>query len=77
MSKYLTYEDRMNIALGLKEQLSFTVISDSLCKDRTAIAKEVKKHAIPLRRGTASAFGMFSGTSQEHHPEAQAPQKVT
>ena len=30
MSKFLTYEDRMNIALGLKEQLSFTVIADSL-----------------------------------------------
>lgn len=51
MSKFLTYEDRMNIALGLKEQLSFTVIADSICKDRTAIAKEVKKHAIDKRSG--------------------------
>lgn len=54
MSKFLTYEERMNIALGLKERLSFTVIADSLCKDRTAIAKEIKKHAIEKRSGCSS-----------------------
>ena len=45
MSKFLTYEDRLVIAQLLQENVSFGVIGNKLGKDRTTIAKEIKKHS--------------------------------
>lgn len=42
MSKYLTYEERLEIEGGLKKNLSFGAIANLIGKDRTTIAKEVK-----------------------------------
>lgn len=43
MSKFLSYEDRMIIAQRLQENVSFGAIGTELGKDRTTIAKEIKK----------------------------------
>ena len=41
MSKYLTYEERLEIESCLREKLSFGSIASQLGKDRTTKAKEV------------------------------------
>ena len=48
MSKFLTYEDRLVIAQLLQENVSFGVIGKKLGKDRTTIAKEIKKHSYDI-----------------------------
>ena len=45
MSKFLFYEDRMIIAQRLQENASFGTIGKELGKDRTTIAKEIKKYS--------------------------------
>ena len=45
MSKFLSYEDRMVIAQRLQENASFGAIGKELGKDRTTIAKEIKKYS--------------------------------
>lgn len=39
MSKFLTFEDRLIIEKGLRENQSFGFIAKALGKDRTTIAK--------------------------------------
>lgn len=51
MSKYLTYEERLEIEGGLKKNLSFGAIAKFIGKDRTTIAKEVKKHSFERKTG--------------------------
>ena len=51
MSKYLTYEERLEIQQGLKNQLSFGKIAISIGKDRTTVAKEIKKLHTATFRG--------------------------
>ena len=51
MSKFLTYEDRLVIAQLLQENVSFGVIGNKLGKDRTTIAKEIKKHSYDKKSG--------------------------
>ena len=51
MSKFLTYEDRLVIAQLLQENVSFGVIGKKLGKDRTTIAKEIKKHSYDKKSG--------------------------
>lgn len=51
MSKYLTYEERLEIQQGLKNQLSFGEIAISIGKDRTTVAKEIKKYAFEQKTG--------------------------
>ena len=51
MSKFLTYEDRLVIAQLLQENASFGVIGKKLGKDRTTIAKEIKKHSYDKKSG--------------------------
>lgn len=51
MSKYLTYEERLVIEAGLKEKLTFGGIGLKLGKDRTTIAKEVKKYSYEKKSG--------------------------
>lgn len=51
MSKYLTYQERLEIEASLKENLSFGVIALKLKKDRTTISKEIKRHTIAKKTG--------------------------
>lgn len=51
MSKFLTYEDRLVIAQLLQENASFGVIGKKLGKDRTTIAKEIKRHSYDKKSG--------------------------
>lgn len=51
MSKFLTYEERLNIAKGLKECQSFGAIAKQIGKDRTTVAKEVKNHSYEKKSG--------------------------
>ena len=51
MSKFLTFEDHLTIEKGLRENLSFGAIAKELGKDRTTVAKEVRKYAYDLKSG--------------------------
>lgn len=51
MSKFLSYEDRMIIAQCLQENASFGAIGKELGKDRTTIAKEIKKYSYDKKSG--------------------------
>ncbi len=51
MTKFLTYEDRLEIAASLKDNCSFGEIGKKLGKDRTTIAKEIKKHSYERKSG--------------------------
>ncbi|MFQ7336766.1 MAG: helix-turn-helix domain-containing protein [Roseburia faecis] len=51
MSKFLSYEDRMIIAQRLQENASFGAIGTELGKDRTTIAKEIKKYSYDKKSG--------------------------
>jgi len=51
MSKFLTFEDRLLIEKGLRENLSFGAIAKELSKDRTTVAKEIKRYAYDLKSG--------------------------
>ena len=51
MSKFLSYEDRLIIAKRLQENASFGAIGKELGRDRTTIAKEVKKYSYDKKNG--------------------------
>ncbi len=51
MSKFLSYEDRLIIAQRLQENASFGAIGRELGRDRTTIAKEVKKYSYDKKSG--------------------------
>ena len=51
MSKFLTFEDRLTIEKGLRENRSFGTIAKEIGKDRTTVAKEIKKYARDLKSG--------------------------
>ena len=51
MTKYLTYEERLEIQAGLKESLSFGAIARNLGKDRTTVSKEIKRHSYEKKSG--------------------------
>ena len=44
MSKYLTYEERLEIQQGLKNQLSFGKIAISIGQNRTNVSEAIKKY---------------------------------
>lgn len=44
MSKFSTYEERLNLQKYLKESLSFKEIGRRLDKDSTTISREIRKH---------------------------------
>lgn len=46
MAKFLIYENRMEIEVGLREHLTFTEIGIKLLIDRTTISKEVRLYSI-------------------------------
>ena len=51
MSKFLSYEDRLIIARRLQENASFGEIGKELGRDRTTIAKEIKKYSYDKKSG--------------------------
>lgn len=51
MSKYLSYEERLEIQAGLKQNLSFGKIAWNIGKDRTTVAKEIKRHSYEKKSG--------------------------
>jgi len=51
MSKYLTYDQRLEIEAGLKKNLSFGAIAKTISKDRTTISKEIKRNHIIKKTG--------------------------
>lgn len=51
MSKFLSYEDRLIIAQRVQENASFGAIGKELGKDRTTIAKEIKKYSYDKKSG--------------------------
>ena len=53
MSKYLTYDQRLELEAGLKNCLSFGAIGKIISKDRTTISKEVKRNHIIRKTGYA------------------------
>ena len=48
MSKFLSYENRMIIAQNLQENAFFEAIGKELGKDRTTIAKGIKKYFMKI-----------------------------
>ncbi len=52
MSKFLTYDDRLEIQEGLKQHLSFGKIGEKIGKDRTTVAKEIKKYSFEQKTGS-------------------------
>ena len=51
MSKFLSYEDRLIIGQRLRDNASFGEIGKELGRDRTTIAKEVKKYSYDKKSG--------------------------
>jgi len=54
MSHYTTFEERLDIENGLRENLSFGEIANRLNKDRSTISREVRKYASVQRIGYGS-----------------------
>jgi IS30 family transposase len=53
MSKYLTFEERLEIEVSLKDNHSFGEIAGKINKDRTTISKEIKRNHIIRKTGYA------------------------
>lgn len=51
MSKFFTYEDRLELQKYLKESLSFKEISRRLDKNPTTISREVRKYCSEVATG--------------------------
>ncbi len=51
MSKFLSYEDRLIIAQRLRENVPFGATGKELGRDRTTIAKEIKKYSYEKKSG--------------------------
>lgn len=51
MSKFLSYEDRLIISQRIQENASFGAIAKELGKDRTTIAKEIRKYSYDKKSG--------------------------
>lgn len=51
MSKFFTYEERLELQKYLKESLSFKEISRRLCKNPTTISREVRRYSSEVATG--------------------------
>lgn len=51
MSKFFTYEDRLEVQKYLKESLSMKAIARELGKDPTTISREIKKYSSEVATG--------------------------
>lgn len=54
MSNYTTFEERLEIENGLRENLSFGEIARKLDKDRSTISREVRKYSLYEKTGYAT-----------------------
>ena len=54
MSHYTTFEERLEIENGLRENLSFGEIAKRLSKDRSTVSREVKKYSVIEKSGYSS-----------------------
>lgn len=80
-SKFLSYEDRMIIAQRLQENASFGAIGKELGKDRTTIAKEIKKYFYDKKspRRSVVCFRLFwqtTGVSFQNPKEIERRETV-
>ena len=50
-NKHMSFDDRLEIEAGLKQQLSFKAISEVIGKDCTTVAKEIKNHYQVYQKG--------------------------
>ena len=51
MSKFFTYEDRLNLQKKLKESMSIKAIATDLGKNPTTISREIKKYSSEIATG--------------------------
>lgn len=51
MSKFFTYEERLELQKFLKESFSFKEISRRLSKNPTTISREVRKYSFEVATG--------------------------
>lgn len=54
INKHMNLDERIEIQRGLKEQKTFKEIGDSIGRDATTVAKEIKGHTIVKESGTKS-----------------------
>lgn len=52
--KHLTLDDRIAIQKGLKENMSFAAIAETIAKDPSTVSKEIRGHLIEKATGTRS-----------------------
>lgn len=64
MSHYTTFEKRLEIENGLRENLSFGEIVKRLGKDRSTFSREVRKYALPKKSG----YGSVAYNACVHRP---------
>lgn len=64
MSHYTTFEERLEIENGLRENLSFGEIAKRLGKDRSTVSREVRKYALPEKSG----YGSVAYNACVHRP---------
>ena len=64
MSHYTTFEERLEIENGLRENLSFGEIAKRLGKDRSTVSREVKKYAVTEKSG----YGVAAYNACVHRP---------
>ena len=53
MSAYLMYEERLEIEAGLKEHKTFGEIGRQIGKNKTKVAKEIKRNAVDKKTGVS------------------------
>lgn len=61
MSKFFTYEDRLELQKGLKEGLSLKAITRTLGKNPTTIARKIKSISLKLPQGIQGFHLMNAG----------------
>ena len=67
MSNFLTYEDRLIIAHMLEEQASFGEIGNTIGKDRTTVAKEIKKYSYDKKVGKPGYLMILATSGQRSY----------
>ena len=56
MSKFFTYEDRLNLQKKLKESMSIKSIAADLEKNPTTVSREIKKYSSEVATGHPGAY---------------------
>jgi IS30 family transposase len=63
MSKFFTYEERLELQKYLKESLSFKEISRRLDKNPTTISREIRKYSSELLQDFQVSLSMHAKTA--------------